>query len=63
LLLEHGVNVNALDDDGSTPWHLASKSGKFEVARLLIEHGADVGAEDNNGETPLQVAQGSDMGN
>ena len=61
FLLEHGTDVNACNNDGFTPLHLASKNGKLDVARLLVGHGANVHAEANDGKTPLQVAKGGDM--
>ena len=56
LLLENGANVNAQNQDGRTPLHVASFDGVLEVVRLLLEHGADVEVKDKYGETALQDA-------
>jgi ankyrin repeat protein len=40
LLLEHGADVDARDDERS-PLHLASHGGHVEVARVLLERRAD----------------------
>jgi len=61
LLLDHGANPNARDDDGSTPLHHSSHGqyenhGSVEGTRLLLKHGAIIDAEDNEGRTPLQLA-------
>ncbi|MDA7653501.1 ankyrin repeat domain-containing protein, partial [bacterium] len=42
--LNKGVDVNAKDDDGSTPLHEAAQRGHKETAELLIANGADVNA-------------------
>jgi ankyrin repeat protein len=53
LLIEHGADVNAKDKSHSTPLHLASSKGSYEIVELLIEHGADVSAQDESDRTPL----------
>ncbi|KAH9012608.1 ankyrin repeat-containing domain protein, partial [Lactarius deliciosus] len=56
LLLEYGVDVNALDKDHSTPLHFASSYGVLELARILLDHGAKADAENALGQTPLHLA-------
>ena len=56
LLIEHGADVAAQEEDGSTPLHAASERGHVNVARLLTEHGADVAAQSMDGTTPLHRA-------
>jgi len=41
LLLRKRINVNALDDDGFSPLHLAAMRGSTGVAALLLKHKAD----------------------
>ncbi len=58
--LAAGTDVNAKDDIGLTPLHMAARSHK-EIVELLIANGADVNVKDNNqfvGETPLDWADG-----
>jgi len=55
-LLEHGADIDALDDDHATPLHLASYYGCVKGARLLLEHGANVHLEDKKGRTPFRIA-------
>ena len=43
-LLSEGVDMDLLDQEGSTPLCHAIKAGKTEAARLLVEEGADVNA-------------------
>ncbi|KAH8980421.1 ankyrin repeat-containing domain protein [Lactarius akahatsu] len=56
LLINHGANVAAQDDNNLTPLHLASSYGSAETMLLLIERGADVSAQDRNHRTPLHMA-------
>jgi ankyrin repeat protein len=56
LLLEHGADLSATDDNGSTPLTWAAEKGHENIARLLLENGADVDAKDNYGQTPLCLA-------
>ena len=65
LLLDHGANPNARDNDNATPLHHSSwwgkegtikREGTVEGTRLLLKHGAVIDAEDNEGRTSLQLA-------
>jgi ankyrin repeat protein len=58
LLLEHGADAEALDDQESTPLHRASLSGHARIARILVELGANAEARDICGQSPLDVASG-----
>ena len=40
MLLDHGANPNALDNDGYTPLHLGVVSGHVGCVRLLLDRGA-----------------------
>ena len=56
LLLEHGADARAAEDDGVTALMLAARGGRGAVAWLLLQHGADVAAASNNGSTALMWA-------
>jgi len=51
LLLEHGADVDALDDTQLTPLHVASEYGS-----AMLKCGASVHPQNNGGQTPSQVA-------
>lgn len=62
LLIQHGADVTALDNNDSTPLHLASGArGVYQLThlvesiQLLIQYGADVNARDNRKSTPLHL--------
>ena len=40
VLLEHGANVDAEDDEGRTPFQIASARRGDKTMKLLLEHGA-----------------------
>mgnify|MGYP001242679756 CR=1 FL=1 len=40
LLIESGAEIDALDDRGSTPLHVAAENFSLDVATMLIESGA-----------------------
>ena len=50
------ADVNAKNEDGSTPLHSAVAEGHKETAELLIAEGADVNAKNEGGSTPLHYA-------
>ena len=56
ILLAHGANVNAKDDIGKTPLHIAAKFGKPKTIKLLIDLGADIGAICALDKTPVYDA-------
>ena len=61
ILLERNAEVNAQNDNGSTPLHRASKNlwrGYPDVVRLLLKHGADAQMRDHSESTPSEVATG-----
>ena len=56
LLLEGGVDPNAMDDDGERPLHLAARMDDGTAADCLLASGADAGLVNFAGETPLGIA-------
>jgi ankyrin repeat protein len=60
VLLEHDGEtkalVNAKDENGQTPLHIASQHNRLSIVALLLEFGANVNVQDNDGMTPLFFA-------
>jgi len=56
LLLEHGADIDALNNNYATPLHVGAYYGCTIAARLLLEHGANVHLQDNEDKTPFEVA-------
>ena len=48
--------VNAKNNNGWTPLHIAAGNDAHQTATVLIQHGADVNVKDNEGDTPLYSA-------
>jgi ankyrin repeat protein len=55
-LVEAGANVNAKENDGSTPLIIASQSGHLDIVKYLVEKGANVNAADVTGVTALMFS-------
>ncbi len=56
-LLEHGANVNAVQEGGFTPLHGAADNGQIEMIELLLKQGADLTARTHDGLTALDIAR------
>lgn len=55
-ILARGTDPNTIVSDGTTPLHVASRSGHNDVVNALVASGADVNATDKLGMTPLLLA-------
>jgi ankyrin repeat protein len=56
MFIDAGANLEAKDNDGRTPLHVAAKWKHIEIARSLIEAKADLNTKDNHEHTPLYDA-------
>ncbi|CBJ30093.1 ankyrin domain protein ank2 [Ectocarpus siliculosus] len=56
VLIEHGVNVNTANADGSTPLDCAAYGGSAQVIDALTKAGASINQKSVEGTSPLHVA-------
>jgi len=54
--MKKGVNVNLLDEDRTSPLHVACRSGSLQVCEELLNWGAMLDIADIAGWTPLHIA-------
>jgi ankyrin repeat protein len=57
VLLSKGTDINAVNDDGNTVLHDATKYGQLEVVKCLLANGANISALRKNGETVVHRAK------
>jgi len=56
LFLKYGAKIDAKNDMGLTPLHLAAMDCRVDVVRALLERGANPNDRNNLGNTPLHEA-------
>lgn len=54
-LLDHGLNINEVDDNGNTPLHLDLSVSNTPVARFIIKRGGNVNAINSNQDTLVHL--------
>ena len=60
LLLDLGLDINAVNDNGDTALHVAvTGRGSPQIVRFLITRGANLQAKNKRGQTPLSAATAS----
>ena len=57
LLIKRGAPLQATDEQGTTPLHVAIWEGRMKVVERLLAGKADPSAKMEDGETPLKAAR------
>ncbi|CAH0019890.1 unnamed protein product [Clonostachys rhizophaga] len=57
VLLQHGAEVDCLNNEGWTPLMFAARFDKTEIVQLLLDKGANRDITNDAGETALQLAR------
>ncbi|ORX65003.1 ankyrin, partial [Anaeromyces robustus] len=55
-LIQHGADVNKLNNYKVSPILLACKNGYLEIVKCLVQHGADFNRSSDRGITPIIIA-------
>ena len=56
ICLDHGVDINAFNNNGQTALHRAAQRGADQVVKFLAEHGAKLDMKDKQNRTPVDMA-------
>ncbi|KAF3690935.1 Cyclin-dependent kinase 4 inhibitor C Cyclin-dependent kinase 6 inhibitor p18-INK4c p18-INK6 [Channa argus] len=56
-LIQHGADVNLVDEKGNLPLHLAAREGHLTVVQLLMEHTINPQTPNGQGYTAGQLAR------
>ncbi len=56
VLIKHGANIEAKDDDGETPLFDAVKSAREDTVKLLLKHGASATTANKRGRSVMDFA-------
>lgn len=56
ICLDHGVDINAFNNNGQTALHRAAQRGADQVVKFLAEHGATLDMKDKQNRTPVDMA-------
>ena len=56
ICLDHGVDINAFNNNGQTAMHRAAPRGADQVVKFLAEHGATLDMKDKQNRTPVDMA-------
>lgn len=55
-LLKAGADINARNEKGETPMHIAARIGRYAVIEKLLAYHPDLSIENHQGYTPLAIA-------
>ena len=55
-VIEKGANIEAKENNGWTPLHIACYQGHLPIVQYLIEKGANIEGKDKEQFTPLHIA-------
>jgi len=57
ILIQHGADINAKQQEGFTPLLEAVQNGQLNMVQMLIKHRADVNLAKDDGVSPLALAR------